>query len=926
MKSVSKKRNFFFVFLPLFLGLSGGATAQTNLSNSPGYQSAAPRIAVDPVGNIHVVWGEFYTSPPPWGSNPTGDAFYSKYDIGTQRWSSPLNLSNSGLVCEEEWFVVDIDSDTSGNIYVAYISGYQVWLRILSGGSWSAPFQVGSNSSAIDCVRIAADAQGNLFICWWEIGPGTVYSRAQVRGVWENVQQISPWGARSKFPDIALGTSGAGCTWMGVADGTYHVMVTVRPLSFGANWSTPARATRSANQEQAPAGAIDGNDTAHIVYTPIDNDDIRHVEYTFWTGSSFSAPQDIGSEGMLHLPAIHERGNNIYVTWQVAGGVHYNNRINGYWTGEGIVPNSSGVYYDTDVATSPSQDKVYYVWESGYRTTSEIFFTSIQGPRISGPFIKLSRSKLDFGSTIGGIPTQSQDFMISNSGTGTLSWTATDDAGWLSCAPGSGTGSGQVTVTANASGLGAGTYRATISVSSADSVNSPQTVSVTLTVFATGGGSGPFGVFETPMDGTTGIEGSVPVTGWALDDIEVTKVEIWRDPVTGDPMNSGPVYVGEAVFVEGARPDIEAAYSTYPLNSRAGWGYMMLTNFLPNSGNGTFRIHAIAHDKEGHSALVGSKTISCDNAHATLPFGAIDTPAQGGAWNGTQVSFGWALTPQPKSIPTDGSTILLWIDGQAVGHPTYNNYRADIATLFPGFANSNGAVGYYSVDTTQYANGVHTMAWSVADSAGKASGIGSRYFAVVNSATGSAADLGEISPLSLTSQSNNYYDAPIADQANTPTDYLSPVHVKRGYNPEALAEAVFPDAHGVINIDAQEVGRIEIALSENPTSEGLMERTRDGKKPGGVSANTDEKTLLQDRDHSGRMGDHNYVGYLVVGNELRPLPTGSTLDPVSGVFSWQPGPGFVGEYNFVYISQGGTSSESKKSIRVRIFPAFQLKK
>jgi len=37
----------------------------------------------------------------------------------------------------------------------------------------------------------------------------------------------------------------------------------------------------------------------------------------------------------------------------------------------------------------------------------------------------------------------------------------------------------------------------------------------------------PFGFFETPLDGST-LSGSFPVTGWALDDIEVVKVEICR--------------------------------------------------------------------------------------------------------------------------------------------------------------------------------------------------------------------------------------------------------------------------------------------------------------------------------------------------------------------------------------------------------------
>jgi hypothetical protein len=54
------------------------------------------------------------------------------------------------------------------------------------------------------------------------------------------------------------------------------------------------------------------------------------------------------------------------------------------------------------------------------------------------------------------------------------------------------------------------------------------------------------------------------VSGWALDDMEVVSVKIYR--LEGD----GKVYIGDAVFVEGARPDVEQAYPGYPNNNRAG--------------------------------------------------------------------------------------------------------------------------------------------------------------------------------------------------------------------------------------------------------------------------------------------------------------------------------------------------------------------
>ena len=70
----------------------------------------------------------------------------------------------------------------------------------------------------------------------------------------------------------------------------------------------------------------------------------------------------------------------------------------------------------------------------------------------------------------------------------------------------------------------------------------------------------------------------------------------------------------------------------------------------------------------------------------------------------------------------------MYVDGVPLGHPTYNNYRVDIATLFPGLNNSLGAIGFQVLNTTQLADGLHTIAWTATDNRGATEGLGSRYF------------------------------------------------------------------------------------------------------------------------------------------------------------------------------------------------------
>jgi hypothetical protein len=371
----------------LLLGAAQGRAQNiVNISNSPGWQSACPRIKVDGDGNIHAVWAEIYTLSGIYFTS--GDAFYSRYNIASRQWGTPINLSNSGQVDNTEGYLVDIDADAAGNVYVVYLNDNAIILRVLSGGAWGAPFEVGRNATTIDQVRVAVTPQGDIFTCWWEIGPGTCHSRSRVGGNWESVRLISPPGVRSKFPDIAVGTNVAYCAYMSVAGGTYRLFVTSRALTAGAGWSTPVRATTSPDQEQQPAVAVDAAGLAHIVYTP-EFDTERIVRYVFGTMAGFSAPRDLTIKEDLHYPAIAAQGGNLYVCWESSRGVGYSFRA-AAWTPPAILPGSLGVLYLTDLAPSPDAEDIYFVWENGTGLSTEIYWS---GPQ---PLVENVPPKADF--------------------------------------------------------------------------------------------------------------------------------------------------------------------------------------------------------------------------------------------------------------------------------------------------------------------------------------------------------------------------------------------------------------------------------------------------------------------------------------------------------------------------------------------------
>jgi len=110
---------------------------------------------------------------------------------------------------------------------------------------------------------------------------------------------------------------------------------------------------------------------------------------------------------------------------------------------------------------------------------------SLNVSKVVPPAIWADKPSLSFAGQEGGSSPPPQSLDIKNSGGGTLSYSITWSAAWLTVAPASGSSTGQEnrhTVAVNNGGLSQGTYNGTITIASAGAINSPQQVSVTLQV------------------------------------------------------------------------------------------------------------------------------------------------------------------------------------------------------------------------------------------------------------------------------------------------------------------------------------------------------------------------------------------------------------------------------------------------------------
>ena len=96
--------------------------------------------------------------------------------------------------------------------------------------------------------------------------------------------------------------------------------------------------------------------------------------------------------------------------------------------------------------------------------------------------LAVAPASLQFAYTVGDPAPTAQSIQVANGGTGTLSWSATASAGWMSVSPASGTAPSTLSVSIGPAGLSAGEYTGSIQIVSAGAANTPVSIGVTLTV------------------------------------------------------------------------------------------------------------------------------------------------------------------------------------------------------------------------------------------------------------------------------------------------------------------------------------------------------------------------------------------------------------------------------------------------------------
>jgi hypothetical protein len=333
------------------------------------------------------------------------------------------------------------------------------------------------------------------------------------------------------------------------------------------------------------------------------------------------------------------------------------------------------------------------------------------------PALSVTPTSLSFSGTQGGSNPAAKTLTVANTGGGTMSWTASDDASWMSVSPASGTNNGTVTVTPNISGLAAGTYTGTVTVDAGTATGSPASIPVTLTVApppppvlsvspatmtftATQGGTNP-----------AAQNASVTNTGSGSLDVSVSDDASW---LTVTPATAtAPATLSVAPNISGLTAGTYTATVTVTATTPGATGSPktigVTLNVVPPASSGLVGAWGF-NEASGSTAADASGN---GNAGTIANATHTTTGKFGGAlsFNGTNASV---TIPDSASLDlTSGMTLEAWVDPTAVGSAwrsvILKEQPADlIYALYAGNAKQKAATDVFTTADKQLSGTTNT--------------------------------------------------------------------------------------------------------------------------------------------------------------------------------------------------------------------------
>ena len=441
-------------------GKSGGRSLQSLAASTPGLvQLIAPPPPPPPV----------ITSTPVIGSNPASLAFIAQQGGGNPA-AQTLTISNTGggtltWTASEglSWLSVSPASGTgNGTITVSATTGS------MAAGNYTGSISLTAPGATTVMIPVSFAVTAAPVPPAIGVSPTSLSFTAQQGGGNPAAQTLT---ISNTGGGTLTWTASEGLSWLsvspasGTGNGTITVSATTGSMAAGNYTGSISLTAPGATTVMIPVSFA-------VTAAPV-----PPAIGVSPTSLSFTAQQG-GSNPAARTVNVSNTGGGT-LNWSVSGGATWLSFTPSNGIGNGTISFTAA----TGTLTAGNYNATVTISAPGATSVNiPVSFTVTASPTIG-----LSPTTFSFTGVQGGANPGSKTLNITNPGTGTLSWSVSDNASWLTLSPTSGsttTGSSPVVLSVNTAGLVAGSFSATITVTATGATNTPQTVSVSLTVTA----------------------------------------------------------------------------------------------------------------------------------------------------------------------------------------------------------------------------------------------------------------------------------------------------------------------------------------------------------------------------------------------------------------------------------------------------------
>jgi hypothetical protein len=326
-----------------YTAATGWGAAQLISSATDTAQTGQLSIASDPSGNALAVWTQ---TPGTSGANRTTGIFSSRFDAGTQAWSSPQliggNDTTDAMTPQPYGSLYpQVAFDANGNAFAVWeqTNGQSnatpnVWAaRYTAGAGWAAAVPItNENDVSAGNRQIGMDAAGDALVVYTAetivSGHGDIRLKAlryqASTGTWGSAQFIAPdTGYEPEVPSLAVDPAGdAVVVWFqangDMTNNTYdtHIMANQYQAATGAWGTAQFIDTLTAGSAQDARVAIDAGGGAWAVWSQGERVVAGHYASGGWSSPQFL---DAGTGAQTNAPqiALDPEGNAMAIWMQL---------------------------------------------------------------------------------------------------------------------------------------------------------------------------------------------------------------------------------------------------------------------------------------------------------------------------------------------------------------------------------------------------------------------------------------------------------------------------------------------------------------------------------------------------------------------------------------------------------------------------------